>query len=395
MMGDAARRFAERVRRRRGAVLLGGAGMALAVLLWVGLLFYWGRHSDNDRDGKVSYQEWPTSRASTVRYQFLYPENQGGLVSQLLNRADTIESRVRQFLHARQMPLITADLTGSSPHTAGLAHWKHVQIDLAKTDGGIDELAAILGHETTHVYIDHECESRIADDFNATRFFHEGLATYVEYHLFRPTEQLLRLRRVAATMHARHEVHFEELFDGATLARKRDTDLVYPLGQIFVAALIKRYGDGAAGQVVRAFSRPGAPKDLKGIELWRDILRACDGNLAEVEDAFFAELDQSVAQESDFIGSLPRLRGAVEQEGGYVVVRASYKGHGTGTIVCRFRPSANTPERLYFYPFNIQPGVFQVAHANLPEQSFWYQLGWRAPNASQPIYEPWVETVLR
>src|SRR5438552_3480634 len=104
MMGDAAQRLAERVKRRRGAVVIGGAGMAMAVVLWIGLIVYWGEHSDTDNRRKVSYQEWSTSRARTARYEFLYPENHGTLVSQLLDRADSVENRVRQFLNAQQMP---------------------------------------------------------------------------------------------------------------------------------------------------------------------------------------------------------------------------------------------------------------------------------------------------
>jgi ABC-type transport system involved in multi-copper enzyme maturation permease subunit len=395
MMGDAARRFAERAKRRWMVVLLGGVGTVLAVLIWVGLLLYWGEREGADRNVKVRYEDWPTGRARTARYQFLYPENQAGLVDKFLDRADAIESRVRQFLHAQPIPWIVADLTGSDPHTAGVAHWKQVQIDLSAAGASLEELAAVLAHETTHVLIDHECEGRISDDFNTTRFFHEGLASYVEYHLFRPPEQLARLRRVAATLHARHEVKFEELIDSGALGRKRDTELVYPLGEVFVDALVKRYGEAMVGQVIRAFARPGAPTDLKGAELWRDVLQACGANLSEVEDLFFSELDQAAAEHSGFIKSLPRLRGAVQPEAGYLVVRAKFEGPAPAAILCRFRPGADTPERLYEYAFGQEPGVFRVQRAGYPERSFWYQLGWRAPGASQPIYEPWVETALR
>ncbi len=114
-----------------------------------------------------------------------------------------------------------------------------------------------------------------------------------------------------------------------------------------------------------------------------------------MEDLFFAELDQASAEHRVFIDSLPRLRGAVQQEAGYVVVRAKYEGKSPGTILCRFRPRADTPERLYEYAMAREAGVFRVAHARYSEQSFWYQLGWSVPGASQPIYEPWVETALR
>jgi hypothetical protein len=394
LTGDATRRFAERVRKHRWFMLLGAAGTVAAVLVWVGLFAYWGERSGGERKQLVRYANWPTSRARTSRYQFLYPENRAGLVSQVMDRADAVESRVRQFLEAKPILSIVADLTGSAPHTAGLAHWKQVRVDLNAVSE-IDELTAVLAHETTHVYMDHESEDKISDDFKSTRFFHEGLATYVEYRLFRPAAQIGRQRRVAAVMHARNQVKFDELVDSDAFARKYDDDLVYPLGEVFVHAMINRYGEAAPGKVLRAFIRPNAPKDLKGAELWRDLLQSWGGNLSEVEDQFYAELDQAAAEYKQFVDSLPRLRGAVQSESRLIVVKGSYEGDAAGTMVCRFRPSADTPDRLYEYAFPEQPGVFRVNKTRYNEATFWYQLGWSIPSVSQPIYEPWVEATLK
>jgi len=395
MVGDTAQKLSERALRRRGAIWVGGLAVLLSIGVWGGLLIYWARQSDDEQQRKVKYEPWRTSRSRTLHYRFLYPENQAGLVSQLMDRADAIETRVRQFLHAQPIPWITADLTGSASHTAGVAHWKQVQIELATIRSGIDQLAAVFAHETTHVYIDHQSEDRLWKDFNANRFFHEGLATYVEYHLFRPAEQLASLRRVAATMHARHEVSFEELIDTEALTRKRDLNMVYPLGEVFVAALIKRYGEESVAKVISAFARPDAPTGLHGAELWRDVFQAWGGNLGEVEDLFFAELDQAVAEHQGFIDSVPRLRGAVQRESGQITVRVSDTERGSGAILCRFRPSADTPERLYEYASEKEANVFQASSAHFPDRSFWYQLGWLAPGASQAIYEPWIEITLR
>src|SRR5258708_33721275 len=142
MMGASARRFAERVRRRRGAVFIGWGGIALAVVVWVGLLIYWGERSDTDQNRKVLYDEWPTGRARTARYGFIYPENQAGLVARFLDRADSVESRVRQFLSAQPIPWIVADLTGSARHSAGEAQWKQVQNDLAPTPADVCQVTA-------------------------------------------------------------------------------------------------------------------------------------------------------------------------------------------------------------------------------------------------------------
>lgn len=391
VMGDRVQRFTDRFKRRRGVSMLAGLGTALAVAVWLGLLFHWARNSGDEDEHTVQYTRWSTGRATTSHYQFLYPENQAGLVGQLLDRADAVEARVREFLRAQPAGRIAADLTGSAAHTAGVAHWKQVQIDLAAAGYDLESLVAVLGHETTHVYIDHECQSYIDDDFNATRFFHEGLATYVEYHAFRKADALSSLRRVAAAMRARREVNFEELLDSESLARNRDTDLVYPLGEAFVAGLIQRYGEAAPGRVVRAFGRPDAPKNGDGIELWQDVLQSCGFNLSEVEDAFFAELDRAVIEQRAFIDSLPRLRGAVRREEKCIVVQAAYEGSAPGEVICRFRSRADTPDWRYQYPSAEEPAVFRVDRADYPERSCWYELGWRVKGASQPIYEPWVE----
>jgi ABC-type transport system involved in multi-copper enzyme maturation permease subunit len=383
VMGDEVQRFADRLRRRRSVSLLAGLGMALAVAVWVGLFFYWQRNSSEEDDRTVRYAPWTTSRATTSRYQFLYPENQAGLVGQLLDRADAVEARVREFLQAQPISRIAADLTGSSPHTAGVAHWKQVQIDLAAAGPRLASLVAVLGHETTHVYIDHEGQSHIDDDFNATRFFHEGIATYVEYHQFRTTNELPALRRVAAVMHARGEVKYEELLDSETLARNRDTDLVYPLGEVFVTALVHRYGAAAPGQVVRAFGRPGAPKNLKGLFLWQDVLQACGFNLSEVEDSFFVELDRAVAEQRRFIDSLPRLRGAVQRKERSIVVRATHGGvaprRGDLPVPSAGRhPRLALPVRLRGGEWNHPGGPGRLSRTNFLV-STWVARDWNQP----------------
>ena len=391
IMGDSAQRFADRARRRQGVVWLAGVGTVLVVVTWIGLLVYFVKKTADKEQPAVYYTAWPRGRAQTARFQFIYPENQRGLANQLLDQADGIEERVRRFLGAPAIPRIEVDLSGSAPHTAGQAHWKKVQMDLAALAHEPESLAAVFGHETTHVYMDHESQSRLGEDFNSTRFFHEGLATYVEYRFFQSSNKLATLRRVAAMQRARQEVKFETLLDDSALSRKQDPDLVYPLGEVFLTALVRRYGEAAPGNAVRAVGRPNAPKDLKGFALWQDTLQACGYNLSDVVDAFFAELDRAVAEHRAFIDSLPRVRGGVQVEGKRIAVRATYAGQSPGTLVCRFRSRADDPERFYEYPSADDGAVFRVTKAGFTERSFWYQLGWRVPGASQPIYEPWVE----
>jgi hypothetical protein len=390
-MGETAQRLVERAKRRRSSMFLAALGTILLVLVWAGLAVYWMQKFDDRDKTKVRYTDWSLGRIKTARYTFVYPQNQAALVSQLADRADAAEARVREFLGAKPINRIEADLTGSAPHTGGQAHWNKVQMDLAASGSDLDSLVAVLAHETTHVYIEQESQARISDDFNSTRFFHEGLATYVEFHLFRPPGRLNWLLRVAGATRARDQVKFEELLDDQALTLKRDSDLVYPLGEVFVSALVTRYGAAAPGQVLRAFARPDAPKDLKGFALWQDVLQACKFNLSDVEDAFFAELDQAVTDQRAFINALPRLRGAVQRDATRLIIRPSFTGPAPGALICRFRPRADTPPRLYDEAFADPDEPFWVDAAGYTERTFWYQLGWRVRGASQPIFEPWVE----
>jgi ABC-type transport system involved in multi-copper enzyme maturation permease subunit len=393
MMGDASQRLAQRTKHRRGAVVLASMCTALAVAVWIGLAVFWIGRSKPDRSSQVVYQSWPIARANTSRYQFVYRENQAAFVNQFLQSADAVEGRVREFLGAESINRIEADLTGSAPHTAGVAHWKTVQIDLTAVGRDAESLMAVLAHETTHVYIDHESRSHLNDDFNSTRFFHEGLASFVEYHLFRPANQLAFIRRVAATMRARRQVKFAKLLDDSALMQELDTDLVYPLGEVFVAALVGRYGDSAPAKVVKAFNRPNAPKALKGFALWQDVFQACGYSLSAVEDGFYQVLDEAVADQRSFIDSLPRLRGTIQVDARKILLRANHEGRAPGIVVCRFRPRSDTPARLYEYAFPGQGNVFPVNTSGYSDRSFWYQIGWQTPGASQPIWEPWVETI--
>ena len=391
--GDAAARLASRAGGWRGRALIGGVTTVLVVGVWFGLVVYWGQKSGMASGPRVTYAAWSIARANTERYQLLYPENRSASVRSLLESADAVEAKVRSFLGASPLDPIVVDLTSVQPRHAGLAYWSKVRMNLPFSESRQDaeELRPVLAHETTHVFINHLAGERLNDQFASTRFFHEGLASYVEYSLFRPTNDLASLRRVAAVMRARDEVKLEELLEDEKLSLKRDRDLVYPLGEVVVAALVQRYGTTAPGQVLRAFARTNAPKNLAGFALWQDTFQACGFNLSDVTDGFFAELDRLVIEHRQFIDSLPRLRGTVDQNRNRLKVRVSYDGTALGTVVCRFRPRSDTEERFIEFAYASEGKDFQVEASDYSERSFWYQLGWTVEGASQPIYEPWVE----
>ena len=117
--GDSAERLVARLRRWRGSALLAGATTVLITTVWIGLVYYWIEESDDKTREKVHYTPWSTARANTARYQFLYPDDRNASVRELVNRADMVEAKVREFLNAPALGSIVVDLVGEQPRHAG------------------------------------------------------------------------------------------------------------------------------------------------------------------------------------------------------------------------------------------------------------------------------------
>lgn len=388
--GDRWQQLAGRVNRRRSSPVVTGV---VIIGVWLGLGIYWGMTGQFTPRPPVKYESWATARANTARFQFLYPENRSTSVQPIVDGADAVEARVRSFLDAKLLGPIVVDLTVVLPRHAGLAHWKTIQMNLpfdAAADSGAS-LLAILAHETAHVHIDHLSGSRLHEQFDSMRFFHEGLASYIEHHFYSQPGKLDALRRVAAVLRARDEVKFEELLDGTKLQVKHDADVVYPLGEVFVTALVRRYGNDAPGKVVRALARADAPQGLTGAALWQDTFQACGFDLSELTDGFFVELDRAVTRYRSFVDSLPRLLGAVDQAAGEITVHFVGTQTAPGEIVCRLRSQVDEDHRFFEFAYSLDGVTFHTEVADYANRSFWYQLGWSVKDASQILYEPWVE----
>ena len=352
---------------------------------------YGGDNAD-DNGVTVTYPSWSTSRSRSKHYEFIYPTNLTVRAGNLIEAADSVHEKVRTFFHADAGDTIVVDATSVLPRHAGVAYWDKIRLDLSTTEDH-DTLLSILGHETCHVFLDRLSDARLADQMNSTRFFHEGAASYVEYNLFNPEQKVDALHSVAAIMHSRDEVDFAEMTDSDLLSARRDTNLVYPLGEIFVEALVKRYGEPAIGNIVRALVRDDAPRGLSGLEFWRDAFQACNYSLDDVVDEFFAQLDADVTLYREFIDTLPRLRGEFLHDDSFVYVILRSEPIDGWVPVCRFRQSADTSERFYLAGKNDGDGFFFQERSSFPGSSIWYQLG-LSDGQGRVIYESWLKVTL-
>jgi hypothetical protein len=329
---------------------------------------------------------------ATARYAFLYRRAEQTAAYALISEADAVHDRVAAFLGATPLPHpITVDTTSAlARHNAGQAYWKKIRMHLGTSEAG-PKSAAVLGHETVHVYLDQLSDLRLATAFDSTRWFHEGVASYVEHRFFQSPEALAKFRRSAAVAHAWQPVQFADLAKDSAWARKRDRNLVYPLGEIFCAALVETYGDLAPGQVARAFTRPNAPKNLAGADLWRDTLQACGFSLEAVLAAWRAALEGLVLSERAFIDSLPRLRATITAAPDEIVLTPAFTGTAPGLLFCEIRPSAEAADYEHDTYIPQTDGTIRIPRRGLSGATFWYQLGWRVEASAQPLYEPWVE----
>lgn len=376
-------------RHRRGG-LIAGIGLGLVALL-AGTSAYLNRQQTAKSDGQHGTAQ--EVRAASARHEFVYRASDAERAKVVIDNSEVTRDQVEQFLGVTLPGRVVVDMTGGLERHAGRAYWKKIRMSLS--DGPRDR--AVFAHELTHVLLTQAARGRLEDSFNSTRFFHEGLATFVERRWYPLPEggDLSGAYRIAAVALAWHAVRFEELVDDVRLSRRLDRDLVYPFGAVFVDGLVQRYGTNAPGRVAAAFGRADAPKGLEGLRLWRDTLQSCGYNLADVVADFYAGIEQAVVREREFISSIPRLQGAVEVSANQIVIRAVRQG-GTNRepLRCRVRQQADTDPRLDLVFDSSGDDQFRVPRGNVPNRSFWYQLGVRPARVGQVIYEAWVEARL-
>lgn len=391
-LGDDAQRATERNPLLRGF----GIGLKLAgPLLWLGAMVYFGTSAYNaeEKESRTPVGEASFSRQETRRYEFLFRTAQQEDARALIWAADGVYDQVRAFLEAPQAPgRLVVDL--ASPvisHATGQTNWTKIRMPLTP-DLSLYEQRRILGHETTHAFIEQFGAGRLQNRFGSIRCIHEGLATYVEEAVFAP-EQAPRHRRAVAGAWSRGKVPFALLVDDHALSQGRDPNLVYPLGAELAGAMIDAHGHGAPGRFLRAVGRPAAPPGLKGVDLWRDALQAAGLSFERIVAGYEARCAEIAAAEKDFVASLPRITAQVAVEGGEIVVRPQFDGKAPGRMVCFAEDNE---------PFGIgvqalhrrKDGAFTLDRAGYLKSSLRYMLGWHTPQTQLPVFEPWAEAAL-
>jgi hypothetical protein len=393
LQGDRAARAIGWIERNHFRGPLVAVGTVMMILVWIGVAGFLANTQDARPSEKtaVVYRDWQSSRLSAGGYVFLFPANLRDRAVALADEAGGIQEKVRAFFGAEPMGEIVADLDSHMRHVAGTAEWKRVNMNITNTRS-LPEQIAVLVHETAHVYIDGVADGRLKKHGNSTRWWHEGLASYLEFRLFRPAADRTKIQRVAAAAHRRKASDFELLVDDEAWREKHDFELAYPLGEVFFEALVAEHGDEAPGNILRAIRRPNAPEDATGLDLWRDAFQACGWDMSRTISAYFERLESLAnGEHRAFIESLPKLQGRVLVNGEAVSIEVIVNGDlpPQATIRCRVRRFADDSDDKYVRLRPAADRTFMVNRDTVGRGEFWYQLGIAHPSAQFILYEDW------
>lgn len=379
-----------------GRLFLTGAGV-MGVVVWVVLvavLMDSGDDSDDSGEAQVIWADWRVNRAYAGPYVFILPANLESAAQPMIDQAGTVHHAVRDFMNAEPQDEIIVDATTiTGPHSAGLAFGTSIKLNLATVvRENQTRLSALLAHETTHVYAEILSESRMAEYFNSTRFFHEGLAEYVEHRFFPLEEGDVGRRLKAVIPYDREQFELEDLFDNNALTAKHDTNLVYSLGERFMTALVFRYGDRAPGDILRAMARDDAPKDLQGVQLWRDTFQAAGFNFDEAANAFYDLLSRDREELQEKVDRVPEFFAVNYLLGDKIVLEPMIDAGVPGELAFRIRKDSDSKPSDYRLNRGAQEEVLLVPKDSYPN-GFDYQMGWLDPETGVTIWNPWVRNV--
>jgi ABC-type transport system involved in multi-copper enzyme maturation permease subunit len=405
------------IRRGRGAALLRFASMILlplAAVVMIGALVM--LIADSEEDGPtpavlMEYRPTPSGRneilqSSSVHFEFIHRKRDTKKVNQLMPLADELFRKVADFLETpdgmRDARIVVDTTSNLSRHTAGQAHWKKIRMGLNRDEGRLTT-EAILGHELTHVLIDQMTDDRLKDEFGATRWFHEGLASYVEYRFFQNEEAKQQSERGLALAASWGEVDFAELVDNEELSKLRDSNLVYPAGMFWMMAAVDVYGDDVPAKLLRALARSEAPRKLKGLALWRDTCLAAGLDLERIRSRFRSMLKEIQDKHQTTCALFPELTEAtVSKIDSQIVIRpklaAGWKDNlpEGSHLVCLIRPEEDADMSRLRHATLDDNGEFRVPSHHFVKPQIGYQIGWSAGEwREEPVFGQWTTTRVR
>jgi hypothetical protein len=394
-LGDRVQFASDRLGRWRALRVFGTMLRFLAPVVWiVAIVKIVDSPAKPDASAATPLGETAFARQETTHYEFLFRSVQREPAAALIAEADSVFDSVSDFIGADPLPTrAVVDLASPvMPHAAGQTNWTKIRMPIFP-EQKLDEQRLILGHETAHVFVEQLSGGKLSRPFRYIRFFHEGLATHVEQQLFVEEAVRAQNRRSVAAAWARGRVSFELLRDDSELRKTRDSNLAYPLGEVFARVLMDSQGRDSAAKLLRAFTRKNAPVGLAGTALWRDTMQAAGLSLDRVIADYEAACAQIAEEEKAFVEKMPRVTATVAVEGDEIVIRPKFEGTAPGEMICLIDPE--DPLKMEMPDVKRRAdGAFALPRTRVSKPTLRYLLGWHTPETRLPVFEPWAEAAL-
>ncbi|MFT5895109.1 MAG: ABC-type transport system involved in cytochrome c biogenesis permease component [bacterium] len=360
---------------------------------------------------------------ATEHYRFVYDTSKSRVVDYIVEHAEADLAELADLMGVKNLPRIRVDLTAQSEHAVGLAKWKKIQIDLDGFENDVSQ-RRVLVHEATHVLQAVESDRAMANNYNAVKFFIEGMAQYTSFEVVPEIGRRQSNWGLASVAWKRQNIEFNDLIDASSFSEEFDAELHYSLGDLWAAAFVDTCGDSSLGDFVRATGRDNASKGLIADFFWRDTMQAigCDldtvnarwqENMSslyeQVEKESFPEfVDISIRRDegSNRIKVVATLVANTNQDSNSVSVYGS-----SSAIINDTAPSFAIPDRYIIRIRNVTSklaaGVDHTFRGRLitdgvgvqveflfpdyvvPNIRFRYQIGYTPSRDSRYYYESW------
>ena len=237
------------------------------------------------QDGTGAGSDQSLQVDETEHYRFVYLASKVEVVNYIVEHAENDLSKLADSMGVTDLPRIRVDLTAQSEHAIGLAKWKKIQMDLDGFENDVSQ-RRVLVHEATHVLQAIESNRAMADNYNAVKFFIEGMAQYTSFAVVPETVRRQSNWELASVAWVRQDIKFNNLIDAAGFSQKFDAELHYSLGDIWTGALADTCGQSSLGDFIRATGRDKAPKGIPAGVFWRDTMQVIACDLDEVNAAW-------------------------------------------------------------------------------------------------------------
>ena len=338
------------------------------------------------------------SKLQTQHFDIICRTSTKSRLESLNNQIDDVHGQVLDyFLNPMPVPgRIVLDTGAIIPsHAAGVTNWTKIRVSLDGLKKQTDFLQ-VLRHEVGHVYIENLSDGKASRYFNEMRVFHEGVATAVELSPFQEiADERLRMERWAAAVDARGRVPFSVLCNDQVIYQTRDGNIVYPLGYIVANSLVEIGGPAMPRKMMETLRKVTMPTGYRPEQLWRTLLQRNSVSIEALEASYEAKLDELQKRESVFLAGLPRLKSNISVESETVIIRIEpFEGASeSAKVVCGFENKRLLKSEVEFVDRQ-KDGTFRFPRSSITGSRTRYLIGWSTPEASYPIFEPWIDAVL-